>query len=153
MLNGNEGHFWAKVKKTEHCWLWTGCIKSNGYGTYGKEGKYAHRISYVLTRGEIPLGLQLDHLCRVRNCVNPDHLEAVTRKENIRRGMAGSGINSRKTSCIRGHKLSGSNLLVVGKRKKRQCKICSRFRFLKFIKGGSFAEVFLSSETRKAQSK
>lgn len=81
--------FFQKVNKTDQCWLWLGTINQYGYGMFRK-GKDtittgAHRISYELFIGEIPFGLELDHKCRVRNCVNPKHLEAVTRKENASR--------------------------------------------------------------------
>jgi hypothetical protein len=85
--------FWAKVDKKGPpskerpdlgpCWLWTGARGQGGYGSTGKGG--AHRKAYRLTKGPIPPDFQIDHLCYVRNCVNPAHLEAVTRLENIRR--------------------------------------------------------------------
>lgn len=74
------------------CWLWTGYVAGNGYGIiYGRfpDGTHqqkAHRYGYQLIRGEVPSGLQLDHKCRTRCCVNPDHLEPVTQQENMRRG-------------------------------------------------------------------
>jgi hypothetical protein len=83
------GRFMGRVEKTSDCWLWTGGKTKNGYGSfYPKKGpsKYAHRWLYALVRGPIPEGMQLDHLCRVRHCVNPDHLEPVTMQENLRRG-------------------------------------------------------------------
>ena len=78
--------FWNKVEKTETCWIWTGAKDTKGYGAFrDSDGRTvrAHRFS----AGEPPRGLVWDHLCRVRNCVNPDHLEAVTQGENVRRGM------------------------------------------------------------------
>lgn len=71
------------------CWLWTGTIAPNGYGYFAIKGRsqQAHRVAYELLVGPIPDGLDLDHLCRVRACVNPDHLEPVTRSENNRRGF------------------------------------------------------------------
>ena len=94
------------------CWIWTGVIRKNGYGSAHsgneKDGtdkvELAHRLSYQLFKGEIPRGLEIDHLCRFRCCVNPDHLEAVTSMVNNHRGMSPWGINSRKTHCPRGHK-------------------------------------------------
>ena len=82
-----EQFFFGKVKKTNTCWIWNGCVR-NGYGLFRYKEKVigAHRFSYELLRGPIPKGLQLDHLCRVRNCVNPNHLEPVTQAENLRRG-------------------------------------------------------------------
>lgn len=78
--------FWAKVNKTGDCWLWTGW-RTNGYGRFTTNGKNwrAHRFAFEEMRGPIPEGLQLDHLCRVRHCVNPDHLEPVTRQQNMLR--------------------------------------------------------------------
>lgn len=75
------------------CWLWLGAINSDGYGrmrdprtSYGRMMQ-AHRFFYEQVRSPIPEGLQLDHLCRVRRCVNPEHLEPVTSRENVRRGL------------------------------------------------------------------
>lgn len=69
------------------CWLWTGSKNNKGYAQLGDNGRTrsAHRVSYELFKGEIPAGLQLDHLCMVRHCVNPEHLEAVTQSVNMRR--------------------------------------------------------------------
>lgn len=97
-----ELRFWSKVDKSGDCWLWTGRTKPDGYGVFknkSPDGRwvhvYAHRFSYEAVCGPIPEGLTIDHLCRVRNCVNPDHLDPVTRIENMRR--------SRKPECRRGH--------------------------------------------------
>lgn len=97
-----EERFWVKVDKSGDCWLWTARLKPDGYGIFKNklpDGRwiyvYAHRFAYESVRGPIPDGLTIDHLCRVRNCVNPDHLEPVTRNENMRR--------SRKAECRRGH--------------------------------------------------
>lgn len=84
-----EERFWSKVEKTDDCWLWKAYILKNGYGQFRIDNRtliVAHRYSYILTKGEIGAGLDLDHLCRVRHCVNPAHLEPVTRQENIVRG-------------------------------------------------------------------
>lgn len=81
--------FWSRVDKTETCWLWTGALDRDGYGELfsipGRGRVRPHRLSYEWARGEIPPGMVTDHLCRVRNCVNPDHLEIVTPSENTRR--------------------------------------------------------------------
>ena len=84
MLSPDE-RFWNRVEKTETCWLWSGkCLVSGGYGVLRVNGKdtRAHRFSYELHNGPIPDGLVIDHMCHVTNCVNPDHLRAVTNKQN-----------------------------------------------------------------------
>lgn len=86
--------FWAKVEKTDTCWLWRGAHIPNGYGSmwiFRPDGRYTqcgvHRISYELNVGPIPEGMEIDHRCRVRDCVNPDHLRLATRKQqNENRG-------------------------------------------------------------------
>lgn len=82
--------FWQKVERTDECWLWAGAVNDSGYGAIwdGYRLVYAHRLSYEMHGGAIPDGMQLDHLCRVRRCVNPAHLEPVTHRENIDRGVA-----------------------------------------------------------------
>jgi hypothetical protein len=81
-----EQRFWAKVRKTDTCWLWTGTVGPGGYGRFhsGKQVR-VHRYAYRLLVGPIPRLRTLDHLCRVKLCVNPDHLEPVRRTENTRR--------------------------------------------------------------------
>lgn len=76
--------FWARVNKTDTCWLWTGCLDGKGYGQVGYNGKNhrAHRVSYILSGKIIPIGLGLLHSCRSKNCVNPGHLTPGTQKEN-----------------------------------------------------------------------
>lgn len=112
---------WAKVDKTDTCWLWTGHINTSGYGQirWGGPKARAHRIAYELEVGPIPEGLELDHLCRVRHCVNPSHLEPVTRRVNVHRGEGGAGRNSRKTHCPRGH---AYDYAVGGRRYCRTCR-------------------------------
>jgi len=84
------------------CWLWIGATNEAGYGRFYVNGKnlHAHRFSYLAFKGEVPEGMVLDHLCRVHCCVNPDHLEAVTNKENVRRGLSYWRL---KKTCSRGH--------------------------------------------------
>lgn len=110
------------------CWLWTGG-KSRGYGQIGignKRGKSAHRVMYESFRGAVPSGLELDHLCRVRACCNPFHLEAVSHAVNCQRGLPGGVIliNANAIACKYGHPLSGDNLYIYpsGKRGCRQCR-------------------------------
>src|SRR5437867_3034751 len=105
-----EERFWSNVQKTATCWLWQGNIGLNGYGTMSINYKihYAHRLAYELSKGQIPNGHQLDHLCRNRICVNPKHLESVTFSENLRRSPI---TNANKQFCKRGHALISENLV------------------------------------------
>lgn len=123
--------FWAKVNKTESCWLWTGALYSNGYGHFRVQlhsglSPLAHRWAYMQLVGLIPEGLELDHLCRVRNCVNPAHLEPVIHRENQRRGEGACAIHARKTHCPQGHPYDETNTSVSGG--KRYCRTCKRTR-------------------------
>jgi hypothetical protein len=111
------------------CWQWTGFVdKNTGYGGFWFERRPipAHRASYTLFKGPIPIGLEIDHLCRNRPCVNPEHLEAVTKKVNVLRGEGLSAVHKRKTHCIRGHLLSGENMRQD--KWGRVCRKCKRIR-------------------------
>lgn len=118
-----ESLFWNHVNKTETCWLWTGRITSKGYGRWRSSragyphGTGAHRAAYVFLIGPIPENLVLDHLCRVRHCVNPDHLEPVTLEENLRRGFR------MITHCPQGHEYSETNTYRQ-KAGSRSCRPC-----------------------------
>ncbi len=137
------GRFWAKVSGTGNiceCWIWTGARndRRGGYGTFGVSHvtkKYAHRVAYELAIGPIPAGLVIDHLCRVHDCVNPFHMEAVAHKENVRRGE-GVGVvglaalvdrQKSKTLCPAGHPYAGDNLIVSprGNGEYRRCLECT----------------------------
>ncbi len=107
------------------CWIWQGYVDPNGYGQIGRN-KRAHRVVYEALCDPIPAGLELDHLCRVPTCVNPSHLEPVTRAENNRRSMSVSALNIRKTHCVNGHPLEGDNLYVHPASNSRRCKECHR---------------------------
>lgn len=105
--------FFDKVSKTKSCWNWNGYVTNSGYGQFRFEGKTqkAHRVSYILEHGAIPNGLVIDHLCKNKRCVNPKHLEAVSQKENVNRGLAGKVNNSQasKSYCPKGHEYSRTN--------------------------------------------
>lgn len=110
------------------CWLWDKCENGLGYGLVTVNGKQwvAHRYFYTQLRGPIPDGLTLDHLCRVRCCVNPDHLEPVTMRVNCLRGISFAAVNAAKTICINGHDWNTGGYYLA-KRKlgyERVCKAC-----------------------------
>lgn len=90
------------------CVLWLGGYGRGGYAKFLHKGRYtvAHRVSYELANGPIPSGMVLDHLCRVRSCINPDHLEPVTNRENTLRGVNFIASHARKTMCMHGHALT-----------------------------------------------
>lgn len=109
------------------CWIWQGCINSIGYGQITIAGQIylAHRFVYEYLVGLIPEGLTLDHLCRNTACVNPDHLEPVTYKENTLRGIGPTAINSKKTYCKHGHEFTVENTRMR-KSGGRSCRTCER---------------------------
>lgn len=121
--------FWAKVQKTDTCWLWRGARTRNGYGmlSVNQRATYAHRISYELHKDAIPVGMELDHLCRVRHCVNPDHLEPVTHRENGLRGESPSARAATATHCPSGHPYNDFNTLWT-REGSRRCRECHRQR-------------------------
>jgi hypothetical protein len=122
------------VEKSEYgCWQWMGAVGLNGYGKVHINYKnlLPHRVIYELFKGKITNGLTIDHLCRNRLCVNPEHLEAVSLKENILRSNSITAKQARQTHCIRNHPLFGSNLYITPD-KRRQCKICNNLRQNKF---------------------
>ena len=113
------------------CWLWTAAT-TNGYGVVQINGKLqrAHRVVYEALIGKIPEGLEIDHLCRNRSCVNPAHMEPVTGRENIARGESKSAIHSRQTHCKAGHEFTPENtyLRKRGHKTERFCRECCRAR-------------------------
>lgn len=127
---------WAKTEAGPgDCWLWTGAT-NQGYGVLGtkKGGPYkqfrTHRLAYEFMVGPIPDGLTLDHLCRVRNCVNPDHLEPVTSTENSKRIVwGGSQMKANWSHCMNGHEFTPENTLSYdGRRRCRECWNASQRR-------------------------
>ena len=124
-----EERFWSKVAITDWCWLWTGALDSHGYGNFfGPNGHNvgAHRYAYEHQNGPVPDGLELDHLCRIRACCNPAHLEPVTSAENKQRSpLFPLRPNSRKTHCIRGHPFDATNTRI-GRDGSRNCRACGR---------------------------
>lgn len=109
------------------CWLWQGYVTDRGYGRLPWKGKPtgAHRLSHIAFKGEIPKGMEVDHLCRVRNCINPDHLEAVPKKTNIMRGISFGAVNARKDACPNGHPYTEDNTYRKPSGH-RICKVCRR---------------------------
>lgn len=119
-----------QVNPVTGCWLWTGGTNPEGYGNFWYLGQTvsAHRAAYYLLVGEVEAELTLDHLCRKRNCVNPSHLEPVTERENILRGVGPAARNAQKTHCIRGHELVEENLMPGPLRQgHRFCRLCRPF--------------------------
>lgn len=128
-----ETRFWQKVNKTPNCWLWTASL-NRGYGQMasgvpGNGPILAHRFAYEMLRGPIPPGRQIDHLCRNRACVNPDHLQPVTQQMNMRRGLQSRLMNGMDNKCVNGHEYTPENTyrnpnnpLDV------RCRECSRIR-------------------------
>lgn len=120
---------WTRVEKTDGCWLWTGPTASNGYGRLAVtvEGRRttigAHRASYELLVGPVADDLDLDHLCRVRNCVRPNHLEPVPSRVNTMRGTAPTAINAARTACVHGHDFTVANTIRLSDGRRR-CRTC-----------------------------
>lgn len=125
--------FWSKVDKQKsvasRCWVWTGGSFRDGYGQfhpYGWRRKVqAHRYAYELLVGPIPEGLTLDHLCRNRSCVNPHHLEPVTHRVNILRGVGASAMHASATHCPHDHPYDDENTYIRYDGR-RVCRICQR---------------------------
>lgn len=119
-------HFWNKVEfePNSGCWLWNGYTNHDGYGRVSIGGKLqmAHRATF----GPVPEGMEIDHKCRVRCCCNPDHLEAVTHKVNVQRGLVPIVTAMRKlsmTHCKNGHEYTTQNT-AIAKCGARRCRAC-----------------------------
>lgn len=109
------------------CFPWPGFRNRDGYAKVSMRGKCfsVHRLVYENVKGKIPHGLTIDHLCRNRHCINPDHMEAVTARENTLRGNCPAALNKRRSHCLHGHPLFGDNL-ILDKDDQRGCKKCQR---------------------------
>jgi hypothetical protein len=116
-----------EVDDATGCWIWLKGKATDGYGQTWQHGRNirAHRLYYERFKGSIPSGLVLDHLCRVKLCVNPDHLEAVTNGENVLRGEAIAARRARQTHCQHGHEFTPENT-YISKRGHRVCRACER---------------------------
>lgn len=121
----------TKIRVNESgCWIWTAAnFGIRGYGAVWWHGQAAgaHRVVYEILCGPIPEGFEIDHLCRVRLCVNPDHLEPVSDRENILRGFGPAARNSRKFHCKNGHRFDADNTHVLASGGRR-CRACERSR-------------------------
>jgi hypothetical protein len=134
-----EERFWSKVQRgaADECWPWTGARCKNGYGNFrvgslkdaSRRTALAHRVAYELEYGFTTenIGLDVDHLCRNRLCVNPQHLELVTRRENLRRGETLVGSEMDRDRCIHGHVFDVANT-YVDRQGQRHCRACGRER-------------------------
>ena len=138
LTNTPEKRFWAKVNKNGPvpdyrpnlgpCWLWIGAGSGKGYRRFwiNQHTVRAHRFAYEILVGPIPAGLELDHLCRIRHCVNPAHLEPVPGQVNTLRGISPSAQNAKKTRCPKGHPYDEENTRLY--RGRRYCRACSQAR-------------------------
>lgn len=131
IVGADAARFWMYTmdETKAECWEWIGAKSADGYGTLRIDGTTAYmpRFAYELLIGPVGVGLEPDHLCRNRGCVNPWHLEPVTHRENILRGESPQAINARKTHCIRGHKFTPENTRRDNSGG-RSCRACQKMR-------------------------
>lgn len=117
----------VKIGQPSECWIWQAFINDKGYGQFRLGShKRAHRVSYEWARHPIPDGLVIDHLCRTRACVNPDHLEPVTSRVNTLRGETLAAECVAKTHCPQGHPYDEANTISEGNGRFRRCRECAR---------------------------
>ncbi len=134
MMKQLPRHFRTQIIVNEqHCWLWQGGKKPKGYGVYStrksgvKKTWNAHTCAYEVFSGQVPEGLELDHLCRQRACVNPCHLEPVTRTVNLYRGHGAIALKAAQTHCIHGHDFDAKNTYIRSNGT-RECRACKKRR-------------------------
>jgi len=132
-----QDRFWMSVKKggPEECWIWKKSLDVGGYGVFwvGDKHMKAHRYSWQLVHGPVDPTLCLDHLCRVRSCVNPAHLEPVTNRINVLRGVSIVAKVASSDKCMKGHSLSDDNCRITPKGH-RLCRICEKERKYKYYR-------------------
>lgn len=121
-----RGDLWSKVDKTDSCWNWTAALNHYGYGVVRveKRARMAHRHIYELLVGPIPERRDLDHLCRNRRCVNPAHLEPVSRRTNLLRGQTITARNAAVTHCPHGHEYTAANTITFRKKNGGESRVC-----------------------------
>lgn len=126
-----SSRFWQKVDQSAGpggCWLWRGSLINTGYGAFRYRGRsaLAHRVVCELVGRPVPADMTVDHLCRVPACVNPAHLEIVTKRINTLRGTAPTAVNAAKTACVRGHVFDEANTITT--KHGRECRACRQRR-------------------------
>ena len=137
------------------CRIWDGCRNEWGYGRVntrrGTRSQLAHKVVWESAHGPVPDGLELDHLCRVRECIREDHLEAVTRLVNARRGMTGTAARARmlaKTHCPHGHPYNEMNTYIHPKTGKRQCRVCRLFHKRQSYRRGKEPTIYINGNPK-----
>lgn len=132
MKRSDMMRFFDKIKVNDSgCWEWQGHLNNRGYGQFSYRGKSigAHRFMYELQHDiKLTTKTQIDHLCKNRICVNPDHFEVVNNRANTLRGMGPTAINARREECVNGHPFDEENTYIRPDNGHRQCKACVRER-------------------------
>jgi len=137
-----DRRFWLKVYPRGDCWEWRGAKHPGNYGAFWFDRRLgrAHRYAYIQAKGSIPAGMQLDHLCHHPWCVRPSHLEAVTNRENCRRGWGRNQELHRQGRCLRGHPATKENIYFRKDRPgHRMCRACVRERMREYYREGRLA--------------